>query len=129
MKHLTPFSVIITLSGLYGCATMTPEKAASWDTQMLCDTLSLSKGYANNPNTEIIFTELESRNQFSSQELEAINNGSIFLGMSQNAMYCSWGKPQVENSTVGAWGVKIQHVYPNGNYVYTSNGVVDSWQD
>jgi len=60
--------------------------------------------------------------------VKLVSNKQFRLGMTQCDMYASWGSPDEENRSVGAWGVHIQHVY-DGAYVYTENGRITSWQD
>lgn len=58
-----------------------------------------------------------------------VRKGHIKLGISECQLYASWGLPEDQNQSVGRWGVHTQHVYGLGNYVYTENGRVTSWQD
>ncbi|KPZ69939.1 hypothetical protein AN944_02635 [Shewanella sp. P1-14-1] len=121
-------SMLILLSS---CATMTPEKAASWDSQTLCDTLAISRQYGDikfNPNAQMIISELEVRNDFTFKEMEAIKKGEIYIGMKLAPMYCSWGTPENTSLSTGSWGTSTQHIYSIGTYVYTENGKVTSWQ-
>lgn len=50
----------------------------------------------------------------------------ITLGMSEEALIESWGKPRDINESVGVWGVHKQYVYPSA-YVYIENGIISSW--
>ena len=125
-------TIFLITTALSACATMSPEKAASWDTQMLCDTLSISRKFTtleNNPNAGMIIDELNNRELFSQDEMDSIIEGSLYIGMSQSAMYCAWGLPQDQNTSTGSWGIHVQHVYEGSAYVYTENGVVNSWQN
>ncbi len=65
------------------------------------------------------------------EELEAARNGSVFIGMSRDALYAAWGKPYTENRTILANKVRIQHVFTFGGrrYAYTENGFVTAIQD
>jgi hypothetical protein len=59
----------------------------------------------------------------------SIADKKIKLGMSEQALLCSWGEPPGGvHSSVGSWGVRKQYVYA-GTYVYVENGKVTSWQD
>lgn len=54
----------------------------------------------------------------------------IWIGMSEDQLVKSWGRPNDVNSTVGSWGSHEQWVYGDfGPYVYVENGTVTSWQD
>jgi len=58
-----------------------------------------------------------------------VRKGLIKIGNSECQLYASWGIPVDQNQSVGSWGVHTQHVYGSGNYVYTENGRVTSWQN
>lgn len=53
----------------------------------------------------------------------------IRMGMNECTLYASWGEPDRVNNSVGRWGVHKQHVYDRGQYVYTENGRITSWQN
>lgn len=61
--------------------------------------------------------------------LSAIKEKKIYLGMPEDALFLSWGRPRTTNSSVGHWGKRNQHVYGMGSYVYTVNGKISSWQN
>lgn len=61
--------------------------------------------------------------------LKAIKDQKIYIGMPEEAMLLSWGRPSSTNSSVGSWGSRNQHVYGSRSYVYTRNGKVSSWQN
>ena len=66
---------------------------------------------------------------YNTQEINSIINGTIFIGMSESALIACWGKPRDVNKTVGEWGTHKQYVYGDfGPYVYVENGYVTSWQ-
>ena len=85
------------------------------------------------------FTGNTARSPFTSEEWEAIEARTVFLGMSEFALICSWGYPipfggGAINESVGSWGTKRQYVYRRGSYskpqyVYVENGKVTSWQN
>lgn len=63
--------------------------------------------------------------RFSARELAAIKNKQIFRGMSQDALYWSWGYPKTSND----WGRGgKQHIYGDSQYVYVQGGTVTDWQ-
>lgn len=59
---------------------------------------------------------------------DAIKNCKIYIGMTQEMLLMSWGKPEDINKSVGSWGVHEQWVYGN-TYVYLENGIITSWQN
>ena len=66
---------------------------------------------------------------YNTQEINSIINGTIFIGMSESALIACWGKPRDVNKSVGEWGTHKQYVYGDfGPYVYVENGYVTSWQ-
>jgi hypothetical protein len=63
--------------------------------------------------------------KFSPKELAAIKEGKIFRGMSEDALYCSWGYADKIND----WGRGgAQHIYAGSQYVYVDGKVVRDWQ-
>lgn len=60
---------------------------------------------------------------------KAAASESVSLGIGVCQLYAAWGLPISANRSVGSWGIDVQHVYGNGTYVYTRNGIVTSWQD
>jgi len=61
-----------------------------------------------------------------------ILDGQIWMGMTKDQLYGSWGLPNDINETAGPWGVHEQLVYNRGSYhaqyVYLEDGVVTGWQ-
>lgn len=57
-----------------------------------------------------------------------IFNQKIWIGMTKDMLFESWGQPDNINRSVGAWGVHEQMIYGNTN-VYIENDVLTSWQD
>lgn len=67
-----------------------------------------------------------------SVDKKLVLEGSIRIGSSECTVYASWGSPNDVNRTVGSWGVNKQLVYGSSsrrNYIYISNGRVNSFQD
>jgi hypothetical protein len=63
--------------------------------------------------------------KFTSREIAAIKGGKIFAGMSERALYWSWGYPQKTND----WGRGgEQMIYVDSHYVYVRGGVVHDLQ-
>lgn len=59
--------------------------------------------------------------------------GNIKIGMTEEQVLASWGKPDRVNRSVGIWGVHEQWIYEvsyyNQIYVYVENGKLSSWQE
>lgn len=113
---------------LAGCAV-----ASKQDVQGASDTTVCKKiGFFNKPiYTEQLrpwWDEARRRELFTQKEIDSLQPRKIYIGMRKCAMYAAWGEPERENRSVGSWGVRIQHVYGR-QYVYTSDGVITSFQD
>lgn len=53
----------------------------------------------------------------------------IWIGMTEEMILDSMGKPEDKNRTVGSWGVHEQWIYNGDTYLYIENGKLTSWQD
>ena len=63
--------------------------------------------------------------KFTSHELAAIKKAEIFRGMSEDALYASWGYPDKTND----WGSSgKQHIFGNSQYVYVKGKAISDWQ-
>jgi len=60
--------------------------------------------------------------------VEMIKQRKIKLGMSEQQLSLSWGRPQRINRSVGSFGVHEQWIYGSGQYVYMQNGKLTSFQ-
>jgi hypothetical protein len=60
---------------------------------------------------------------------EKVAKGLIWIGMSEEMLLDSWGKPNDINQTVTRYGSRKQYIYSGSQYVYVVNGIVDAWQD
>lgn len=60
---------------------------------------------------------------------EKVAKGLIWIGMTEEMLLDSWGKPEDINQTVTRYVARKQYVYPSSQYVYVVNGIVDAWQD
>ena len=73
---------------------------------------------------------IEYEAEFSTREIDAILNETLFIGMSELALRASKGMPSNINTSTGTWGTHKQYVYGDyGPYVYVEDGKVTSWQD
>ncbi len=71
---------------------------------------------------------VEKNSQYKSFMKTAVEQ-KISMGMPEELVVLSWGKPQRVNTTVTKRRVHKQMVYGRRNYVYLDNGVVTSWQN
>ncbi len=86
---------------------------------------SLTPAQINTLNKELadINTELKKRKAFNRREWNLIRNKKIQVGMSKNALLCSWGWPdKINRSSYGS----DQYVYGN-QYVYVRRNRVTAW--
>lgn len=66
---------------------------------------------------------------FTDREVEMILERKVFIGMSENALYESIGRPQETNSTVIQELTQKQCVYGDGIFVYIRNAKVSGFQN
>jgi hypothetical protein len=111
-------------------ATMSPEKLAQQNSQVLCHALGVN-------NSKKARQELERRQIFTAEEWQLINSKTVGIGMSELALVCTLGTPipgyGTINTSVSAAGTTRQYVYRHPmlgtRYVYVSNGVVTSYSN
>jgi hypothetical protein len=63
--------------------------------------------------------------------LKAIADREVFIGMTQQQVLMSWGRPDRVNTSVGSWGSHEQWVFgdsPGASYLYFQNGRLASFQ-
>lgn len=62
---------------------------------------------------------------------DAILRGAAVIGMTEEQVIASLGRPYEINRTVGEWGVHEQWIYSRyyGPYLYFEDGILTSWQD
>lgn len=122
MKTTTLLSAI----ALTASCAITPENMSTADSAQLCNTL------ADRPaNREAIMDELARRHNFTNEEFASISERTVFVGMSEAALRCSWGRPWEIKKTVTKYGATSQWVYRYPGYrinqygfAYTQGGKV-----
>lgn len=67
--------------------------------------------------------------KYGSSAATRVLEGKIWIGMTEQMLLESWGRPDDINTTVTRYGTSKQFVYGLGRYVYVKNGIVDSWQN
>lgn len=124
--------LIATLLMCVGC--LTPENVHKVTTENACHAIraNITEG-----QRQLLAEELDRRGIFADRPRSAtstadiIKNRHVWIGMSEEQLLCTLGKPKRINRSVGSWGVHKQWVY--GKYgrplVYTENGFLESWQD
>lgn len=128
-------SMVAACAALAGCAA-SPDRISGAPDHEICRSYAVfSAGIGWGARAAQYKDEITRRNLLTPEEWQLASERKLRRGMSQCAMYVSWGNPDRENRSVGSWGTHIQHVYHAGlryvspTYVYTQNGKVTSWQD
>lgn len=67
--------------------------------------------------------------KYGSSAATRILEGKIWIGMTEQMLLESWGRPDDINTTVTRYGTSKQFVYGLRRYVYVKNGIVESWQN
>jgi hypothetical protein len=70
-----------------------------------------------------------SRIQWNRKVWDAIRDGETFIGMTEQQVLRSRGKPSDINQTIIPTGSREQWVYGSGSYLYFRNGVLEAIQD
>ena len=68
-------------------------------------------------------------NIYGKENGEAILNHKVKIGWSKSMCFESWGKPQIINRTINAFGTIEQCVYSLKKYLYFENGILTTIQD
>ncbi|MBW2105994.1 MAG: hypothetical protein JRI26_08230 [Deltaproteobacteria bacterium] len=131
LRKIGLISLIVFLGGCAGSPArigmMSPEEVQAENSYNLCNAYAFSK--SENAKAELI-----RRNAIPDDEWPVIEQKKIRMGMSELGLVCSWGYPSTINKTVTRYGERKQWVYRScssckGQYVYTENGKVTSWQN
>jgi len=62
--------------------------------------------------------------RFGKEYSDIILNGQIRIGMTEQMLIESWGKPERINETITRYGIRKQYVYSSSRYVYVENGEI-----
>jgi hypothetical protein len=71
---------------------------------------------------------LDAHPEFSLEDKQNIREQRIWIGMTSEQAFVSWGRPEKKNISTYAFGTHEQWVYGSGAYLYFINGVLKSWQ-
>jgi hypothetical protein len=119
-------STILLSTLLIASCALSPERISTADSVDLCE--RYSNAFLTSPE---IKAELIRRNAITDREWQAINEQTVFVGMSEAALACSWGIPDRVNKIITNYGATKQWVYryPGYNvtqygFAYTQNGKV-----
>jgi len=67
--------------------------------------------------------------RFGRESGEIIFKGKIIIGMTEEMLIESWGKPQRVNKTITKYGTRKQYVYGSSQYIYIGeNGEIETIQ-
>jgi len=136
---ITRALLVFALPTLASCGHLITS-TASTDTDFdVCERFgrySNTRAYQGGPLLESYFQETQKRQLLTTQEYTWIRDRKIGMGMSECALFASWGWPTSANRTVTRYGTRVQYVYRSTGYytstaayVYTENGKVTSWQN
>jgi len=108
-------------------STMSPDELAQTPTYTLCHAYYVL-------GNEKVKKQLEERKTISDNDWILIESKKVGVGMSEDALVCSWGRPSRINSSGSSRGVSKQYVYRRcqtcrAQYVYVRAGKVVSWQN
>ena len=150
LTGFTKLFLVLFIFFINGCTTISTEKrlvistfeekielARSLSNEKIYELISNLSRYLNTEEDRIILRqELISRYPEWTTKMRAlVEEGKINIGMIEEQVLASWGRPKKINKDVGTWGVFEQWVYeaPSPSYgvtyyVYLENGVVVTWQ-
>lgn len=127
---------ILATVAIAGCASnpytpefITAESAAAMTDRNLCIAWSESR----HNTSHVVYDEIRRRDLLDGQELDAAGRGSAYIGMSEIALICAWGRPEHVNTANYGDGVQKQYQYCRGAYCseprffYVEAGRVTAW--
>lgn len=128
-KNLTPLKVVDAKFLEEGNAVVIKVELPNGVTRLLFGDLNYYDHEVAYKQTMLdrmgISAEEKIPSRFSPKEIASIKEENIFVGMSKDALYWSWGYPEKTND----WGRGgAQLIYPGGQYVYVQGNVVRDWQ-
>jgi TPR repeat protein len=90
----------------------------------------LASHYRLQANSAMEAAETLGYQRSSSARVELRKTTGVRVGMTAaEALQSSWGKPEHINKTITASGIREQWVYPHGNYLYMTDGVLTAIQN
>lgn len=120
------------------CSTTPIGGVASLSTSQLCAHYGSALRGSGSATQATAREALQQRSvSISAREEQSIAKETVYVGMSECALYASWGIPSRQNRTITAAGTNIQHVWAGysgryistrSNYAYTTNGTVTAIQ-
>ena len=125
---MTKFAIFVAIAIMAGCAGSTAKIATLSEAELQKESsVNLCNAY-HFQKVKSAKDELIRRKEFSDKTWISIENGAIFIGMSEVGLVCAMGGPIRVNLTVTKEGESKQFVYGSRTYVYTQNGFITSWQ-
>jgi hypothetical protein len=128
-RNLTPLKVVDAKFLEAGNAVVIKVELPNGASRLLfgeLDYYDMEVGYKQTTLERMQISAVEKiPSKFSPKEVVAIKEGNIFRGMSEDALYWSWGYSEKTND----WGrAGKQHIYAGKQYVYVDGKVVRDWQ-
>ncbi len=126
--------MVLPLIVLSACVTVTENNVTTLSTLDLCTGRIIAKNLGQPDRASLAFAEIQRRGEFTADELRAIENNQVFVGMSEAAGLCAWGNGfDSVNTTATAGGTSRQYVYTGNEYVksrylYSSGGRITGFQ-
>lgn len=128
---------LLAMPTLSGCGAMPtqPEQVGTLGDGAICIRYGNAIRAKDEQQISMFRAEANRRKLLSAvDDADTIAKENLRVGMSQCAMYASWGAATRENRTVTSGGASIQHVFGSYRvtrplYAYTRNGIVTTIQD
>lgn len=126
------FTILLTLTILTSCASVPNPKNASevlnsgackYNTAFNYETCDKARNLVRVKKIEKFISE----NPEYSVYKDTVINKKIKVGLPEELLLLSWGKPKNINETVYEYGSRKQYVYSN-DYIYVEDGKITSWQ-
>ena len=123
MKQILPVSLGILLTGCITFPSPPQEDILAMTFVELC--LHSASVFYEDDSINAAYAELKTR--VTAQEFKWIQTETIAIGMTEDVLYCSRGKPWDYTVRVSQYGQSKQLRYGSESFVYLRDGKVTSW--